>query len=164
MPHAYKSCRCYNYNTNLPIYASSHADKREPTQADNTQTIIIIGAVLGSLGIIAAVVIAVLVVICCMVPCVACNKDISDARVEEYWKFLLKLLRPKRTQPDSGEEELDGETRKQLSDLLTDIIQKNKKIGPEIIKIVEKVMRNDPADGSVGQDSQERAGVEEAEL
>ena len=97
-----------------------------------------------------------------MGPCVARDKGISDKRVEEYWKFLLKLLRPKRIQPDSGE--LDEETRQQLSNLLTDIIQKNKMIGPEITKIVEKVMRNDLTDGSVGQDSQERAGVHEAEV
>lgn len=98
-----------------------------------------------------------------MGPCVARDKGISDKRVEEYWKFLLKLLRPKRTQPDS-DEELDEETQQQLSKLLTDIIQKNKMIGPEIIKIVENVMRNNLTDGSVGQDSQERAGVHKAEV
>ena len=163
MPHAYKSCRCYNYNTNLPIYVSSHADKREPTQADNTQTIII-GAVTGSLGfllIIGGVLIAVLVFICCMGPCVARDKHISDERVEKYWNFILKLLKPNnRTQADTGEEdsgELDEEMRKQLSNFLTDIIQKNKKIGPEIIKITKELMRNDQADGSRGQDSQENA-------
>ena len=133
--------------------ATSHADKSQPTQADNTD--IIIGAVVGGLGlaIILAVVLVATLKYCCYrkkkdherkvlepVSGVVNNRNINDERLQKYFDFLTNLLRPKRIQEDSGE--FDEETRQQLSAFLTEIIQKNKMIGREIIKIVEKVDEN----------------------
>ena len=87
------------------------------------------------------------------VPDVVHDKDISDERVKGYFNLIEKALHLKRVEADG---ELDDETRQQLLGFLTEIIEKNKTIGPEIKKIVDEVTGKNLANGSIGRGKAEQ--------